>query len=129
MNIIASGIGETKNIAQCLTCGAILEYNKDDVTNDGFVRCPCCDSSISASFEITLDSVKFPNDFIHMRGVDISNSHIQSWIDDCKKEVNADIGIDTCSVSSGNTLVQIREFKDEYQIIVAKDYWFAEIPK
>lgn len=71
----------------------------------------------------------YPDDFSSFKdGVDISNEEINSWIEKgiLNLEWEGNIG-DSYSISSGNSLVVIHKYEDEYRIVVTKDYSNAEI--
>lgn len=71
----------------------------------------------------------YPDDFSSFKdGVNISNKEINDWIERgiLTLEWEGSIG-DSYSISSGNSLVVIHKYKDEYRIVVTKDYSDAEI--
>ena len=80
--------------------------------------------------EPNIDNVQFPEDFYHFgqisSAVDIQDDQIQKWIYESLKQIKDE---PFWEVRSGNTAVIILNYDDEYEIIVAKNYWKQSVSK
>jgi hypothetical protein len=80
-----------------------------------------------------METPKFPKDFHDFRnGVTISDVEIQQWIDECIGHMESDKTLNSYSVASGNTSVDVSkcyytesETSYYYSVIVAKGYFYA----
>lgn len=74
--------------------------------------------------EPNIDNVQFPKDFYHfgqsVDAVDIPDEQIQKWIYEGLRLITDEPFWIT---ASGNTAIIILNFADEYEVIVAKNYW------
>lgn len=124
----------------CEGCRAELEYAYED-TYEGYaglryIKCPECGCEIiSEHFEgvdLNSSSVEFPKHFYHfVDGVDIQDAEIQDWVRRCLKqaeESNEPYGY-FFHTGTGNSVVILMGYEDEYNIIVAKDYYELSITK
>ena len=123
----------------CDECRAELEYEYED-TYEGYagmrcIKCPECGYEIiTEDFDgVELDSsnVEFPKHFYHFDGVDINNEKIQEWIRKClqvAEESDEPYGY-FCCAGSGNTMVILLAYEDEYDIVVAKNYYELDIQR
>ena len=121
-------------------CGAELEFSFDD-TCEGYaglhyIKCPVCGKEIFSS-EIdaeNLDSsnIEFPRHFDSLcNGVDIDDETIQKWIRKCLKiaeESDEPYGY-FVQAGSGNTQVILMAYEDEYNIVVAKNYYETTVSR
>lgn len=125
----------------CCVCGATFEFEKNDacVGELGcyYVTCPGCYTNIDVDeiepLELDENNIQFPTHFYKFGtkdgAVDIKDEQIQQWVREClsriKQNDDASFGI----AGSGNTLVIVLNYEDEYNIIVAKNYYDCDIFK
>ena len=118
------------NETTCLSCGAKLEYDKEDVRigEGGYdvVVCPECGEETPVSEKRTHPPI-FPTTFHAFRcdegAKNISDKVIQDWTDEVWKKMKyLSPGKFACA-GSGNTMVIGLKYADENSVIVAKDYW------
>lgn len=128
----------------CDNCGSELEYEKSDMRMGVFgcmhLECPCCgyDNMLEdneKNIVLTADNVEFPTHFWHTSvetgAVDCCNNeyvkrYITEGIEYLRKHRDEhDIGF-----QSGNLYVDVgkNDYDKEYIIIVANDYYEANIP-
>jgi DNA-directed RNA polymerase subunit RPC12/RpoP len=123
----------------CDGCKAELECEYEDtyegVLGARYVKCPECGSEVM--FEeiecktLTFKNIEFPKHFFEPGGVDISNDEIQGWIRNCLKiaeESKEPYGY-FVQQGTGNAMVVLLVYEDEYEFVVTKDYYSATIPK
>ena len=127
-----------KNVEQtfyrqcCEECKAELEFAFDD-TYEGalgarYLKCPVCGRQNMTEIDtpnLSLNNIKFPLHFFEPNGVDISDDQINSWVYECLKiaeESDEPYGY-FVHTGSGNTLVILMAYEDEYNIVVTKDYY------
>lgn len=125
--------------AICDECRAELEYAYED-TYEGYagmrhIKCPVCGYEIMSEYfdgvELTSQNVEFPKHFYYFDGVDIENERISEWVRRCLKcaeESDEPYGYFE-HTGSGNTAVILMAYEDEYNIIVAKDYYELSISR
>ena len=124
----------------CDECRAELEYEYED-TYEGYagarqIKCPECGYEIiSEDFdgvELNSSNVEFPKHFYNFgNGVEIDNEEIQEWVCQCLKTAEASdepYGY-FVQAGSGNAAVVLMAYEDEYNIIVAKNYYELSIPR
>ena len=124
--------------AICDECRAELEYEYDD-TYEGYagmrhIKCPECGYEIMSedfdSVELNSSNVEFPKHFYNFgNGVDIDNERIQEWVRNCLKkaeESEEPYGY-FLHTGTGNSVVILMVYEDEYNIIVAKNYYELSI--
>lgn len=121
----------------CDDCGAELEYSYED-THEGYagmrcITCPMCGYEIMSEYfdgvELNSSNVEFPKHFYRFNGVDIDNERIQEWIRKCLKEAeesDEQYGY-FLHAGTGNSAVILMAYEDEYNIIVAKNYYELSI--
>lgn len=126
---------------ECEHCGAVLQIDNIDEIKKGYlgqgcVECPVCNKDTyngleDFSEEITVDTVKFPDHFYYFgNGVELKNTEIKNYIKDIIGHFRKEPEAFASSTSSGDTMVFGFNFSgdNEYQIIVAKDYYETSIP-
>jgi len=127
----------------CEKCGAELEYEKSDITTRDYgtacIICPECDEKIFLYDEeedcktLTIDNLEFPNDYIHY-GTDatpLTDKEINKYVKDCLiqlKQDEEDYGVFRFT-GTGDTIVFVVKFEDEYQVFVCKNYHEASIDR
>ena len=124
----------------CADCGAELEYGYED-TYEGYagyrhIKCPMCEYEIMCEefdgVKLNSRNVEFPKHFYHFgNGVDILDREVQDWVRRCLKqaeEIKEPYGY-FFHTGSGNSMVVLMGYEDEYDIIVAKDYYELSISK
>lgn len=124
----------------CEFCRAELEFSFDD-THEGelglrFLICPVCGEETLTELDatkLTSDNIEFPKHFMAMgeNAIDIDNEEIQKWVRRClkKAEESNDLYGYFFVTGTGNTKVILMAYKDEYDIVVAKDYYEANVQK
>ena len=124
---------------KCDECTAELEFAIDDTyigaLGARYVKCPICGYEIMTEecdgIELNSNNIEFPKHFFEPRGIDIPNSQINNWIRECLKvaeESDEPYGY-FVSTGSGNTMVIILAYEDEYQVFVTKDYYETSVTK
>jgi hypothetical protein len=82
--------------------------------------------------ELNSSNVEFPKHFYRFEnGVDIPDREIQDWVRRClqqAEESNEPYGY-FFHTGSGNSMVILMGYEDEYNIIVAKNYYELNITK
>lgn len=124
----------------CSDCGAELEYGYED-TYEGYagyrhIKCPMCGYEVMCEefdgVKLNSRNVEFPKHFYHFDdGVDILDREVQDWVRRCLKqaeETKEPYGY-FFHTGSGNSMVVLMGYEDEYDIIVAKDYYELSISK
>ena len=128
----------------CDECESELEYDKSDI-HMGYcgcyhITCPLCGYEImlydnEENIKLTVDNIEFPTHFYH---TSVENGAIDCFND---KEIKADIKKaikhfrenkdEFCyETGTGNLTMHIYKYDgdNEYHIVVAGDYYSAEIP-
>lgn len=124
---------------KCNECAAELEFSLEDTyigaLGARYVKCPICGEEIITEkcdgIELNSSNIEFPKHFIEPGGVDINDSKIENWVRECLKiaeESDKPYGY-FVSTGSGNTMVILMAYEDEYEIIVAKDYYGTSIDR
>lgn len=123
----------------CDKCGAELEYEESDtyigVYGDRELICPSCHESVFVDevMGICLNSrnIEFPLHFMppNDSAVDIDDSKIQEWVRECLKRAESDHECNFYMTESGNTVVIVLKFVDEYTVYVSKKYYDCSIPR
>lgn len=123
----------------CDQCGAELEFTFDDtyegVLGARYIECPECGREIMvmelAGTQLTSKNIEFPKHFFEPSGVDIDDEQIQKWVRECLKvaeESDEPYGY-FVTAGSGNTVVILMAYADEYSIIVSKDYYCTSVDR
>jgi DNA-directed RNA polymerase subunit RPC12/RpoP len=124
---------------RCDECRAELEYEYED-TYEGYagmrhIKCPKCGYEIMSEYfdgiELDSSNVEFPKHFYRLNGVDIQDKEIQQWVRkclQCAEESEEPYGYFT-HAGTGNTIVILMAYEDEYNIVVAKNYYELSIPR
>jgi hypothetical protein len=78
---------------------------------------------------LTEHNIEFPKHFrkTGAEAINIGDSTLQEWIRECLEKIKQDEESDYWIIASGNAVVIILKFEDEYSIYVAKDYWECSI--
>lgn len=125
----------------CDKCGVSLVFGKDDarVGELGcyYVTCPNCgtDVYIDEIEPLTLNenNIQFPAHFYRFGtkdgAVDIEDERIQQWVRECLDKIKQNDNTDFWVAGSGNTKVVVLNYIDQYEVIVAKNYWDCDIFK
>ena len=120
----------------CEECHSELEFAFDD-TYEGalgarYLKCPVCGRENITKIEtpkLSSDNIKFPKHFFEPGGVDISDDQINDWVYKCLKvaeESDKPYGY-FVQTGTGNTKVILMAYEDEYDIVVAKDYYQTSV--
>jgi hypothetical protein len=138
--LILSKKSEEQNRVKC-NCGVLLEYTGEDIENGAFgcpcIECPKCKGKIYIEDErydknITIDNISYPQDFFNSKnGVDIDDQEINKWIHECLVSLRGskeDYGV-FATAGSGNTMVFVVKYEDEYSVYVSKKYYECSIER
>jgi hypothetical protein len=117
----------------CDNCGAQLECEESDTYvgayGCNYVDCPECgyDAIVEAipDVKLTEHNIEFPKHFRKTNddAINIGDSTLQEWIRECLEKIKREEDGNFWIIASGNAVVIILKFEDEYTIYVAKDYW------
>ena len=138
IKVLNKNMNEQKFYRQtCDECGAELEFSLED-TNIGalgvrYIKCPVCDKKIMTDeldgIDLNLNNIEFPKHFFEPGGEDIPDDRINDWVRAClqaAEETDEPYGY-FVSTGSGNTMVIILAYEDEYQVLVTKDYYETSV--
>lgn len=140
IKVLNKDIDERKLYRQkCYECDAELEFSIDDTyigaLGARYVKCPVCGREIMTEecngIQLNSSNIEFPKHFFEPDGVDIPDSEINDWVRRCLKiaeESDEPYGY-FVHAGSGNTIVILMAYEDEYEIIVAKDYYETSVDK
>lgn len=140
IKVLNNYINEQKFYRQkCDECGAELEFTFEDTyigaLGARYIKCPICGHEIMTDecdgIELNSTNIEFPKHFFEPKGVDIPDSKINNWVRECLKvaeESDKPYGY-FVHTGSGNTLVILLAYEDEYEIIVTKDYYETSIDR
>ena len=138
IKVLNKNIDEQKLYRQiCDMCGAELEFALNDTyigaLGARYVKCPVCGEEIMTKecddIQLNSSNIEFPKHFFEPDGVDIPNSEINNWVRRCLKiaeESDEPYGY-FVHTGSGNTMVILMAYEDEYEIIVTKDYYETSV--
>lgn len=126
--------------AMCCECYSELEYEECDTRIGSLggreLTCPVCNETVFVDEPegIVLDSsnIEFPRHFMKMsdKAVDISDPQIQEWVQQCLFKAERDeADYVHYAAGSGNTIVDVFKYDEEYIIYAAKNYWECSIPR
>lgn len=138
IKVLNKDVEQTFYRQNCDECDAELEFAFDD-TYEGalgarYLKCPVCGQENITEIdtpELSSSNIKFPLHFFEPGGVDISDDRIQDWVRDCLKmaeESDEPYGY-FVQTGTGNTMVILLAYEDEYGIIVTKDYYQTSVNK
>lgn len=123
----------------CDECGAQLECEEPDtyVGAHGwhYVKCPeCGDEALVEEMKdivLTEHNINFPKHFrkVSNGAINIGDYQIQEWVRECVADIKKNKDDDFWIISSGNTVIIVLEWEDEYEVYVAKNYWNSIVPK
>lgn len=121
----------------CDNCGAQLECEESDTyvgaNGCNYVDCPECgyDAIVEAipDIKLTEHNIEFPKHFHKTNddAINIGDSTLQEWIRECLEKIKREEDGNFWIIASGNAVVIILKFEDEYSIYVAKNYWECSI--
>ena len=138
IKVLNKNIDEQKLYRQiCDMCGAELEFALNDTyigaLGARYVKCPVCGEEIMTEkcdgIQLNSSNIEFPKHFFEPSGVDIPDSEINNWVRRCLKiaeESDEPYGY-FVHTGSGNTMVILMAYEDEYEIIVTKDYYETSV--
>ena len=122
-------------------CGAELEYVPSDMHvgqfGSMFLACPVCGDEILLEDEdpviLTTQNLEWPKHFSLPDGTaaDIPDHEIQKWLNTCLRHADSEMYPDGSFISmgSGNTMVFVLKYGDEYSVYVTKNYAITSIPR
>lgn len=124
----------------CEECGAALEYEKDDTYIGVFggreLICPSCSNKVFVEepegIDLNSSNIEFPLHFMPPsdKAVDINSTQIQQWVRErlyMAEHDTEDYGY--YFTGSGDTMVLVFKYEDEYEVYVTKKYWECSIPR
>lgn len=123
----------------CDDCGAELECTKDDAYvgawGSYFIKCPVCGTEVMLDevepVELTVNNIEFPKHFSKTSNgaIKLKDEKIQEYVKECLQGLkNSDNG-EYQLLGSGDTVVIVFKYEDEYQIYVARSYYESSIPR
>ena len=116
-------------ITTCPHCQYTISYTEDEVDrveNDSLgITCPNCNEPVV--FE-HIEPFTFPDTFYHFGAsegaVCLSDDKVQEYVNIVKRKLQQELKVGEYTFTgTGDTMVFGFKFKDESQIIVAKNYW------
>lgn len=123
----------------CHECGAQLEYEESDTyigANGGRnLICPSCGEELyldePKGIDLDENNINFPVHFYAMGDdvVNIKDCEIQNMVRHCLARIKENPDNSFFLEGTGDTMVIVLAFEDEYDIYVTKNYWECSIPK
>lgn len=122
----------------CDKCGTTLEFEKNDARigecGCHYVTCPRCHNDVYSDelepIKLDENNIQFPTHFWKFgNGVNIEDEKVQQWVREGLSKIKANKDMPFWIAASGNTQVIILNYEDEYNIIVAKNYYDCDIFK
>ena len=124
----------------CDECEVDLEYEKDDTYIGALggreLICPSCGHIVFVDepegIDLNSNNIEFPLHFMRYDNgaVDINNEQIQKWVRDRLYVAEHDTEEYGYYITgSGDTMVFVLKYEDEYVAYVAKKYWECSIPR
>jgi DNA-directed RNA polymerase subunit RPC12/RpoP len=124
----------------CDECGAQLEYEKDDTYIGALggreVICPSCGERVFVEepdgIDLNSSNIEFPLHFMPPSNdaMNIGNTQIQEWVREKLSEAERDgEDGDFYFIGSGNAMVFVFKFTDEYAVYVTKSYYECSITR
>ena len=138
IKVLNKDVNEQKLYRQkCDECTAELEFAFDDTyigaLGARYVKCPICGkeniTERCGGIQLNSSNIEFPKHFFEPSGVDVPDSDINNWVRRCLKiaeESDEPYGY-FVHAGSGNTIVILMAYEDEYEIIVTKDYYETSV--
>lgn len=131
-----------QNITKCDECGTKVGYEDFDIRigayGCAYIKCPKCGELIfiddaDCSLTLTADNIQFPWHFykVGKNAVKKTDKEINDYIKESVRNLEKaeeDYGL-FCYIGSGDTVVFVFKYEDEYAIFVAKDYYESSIPR
>ena len=137
---VINKIEENGKPAECL-CGAELEYLPSDMHEGAYgcmyITCPVCEKEILLDdedpVELTAETLEWPKHFSLPADTDVkvTDATIQRWMNTCLSQLKSDIYKDgSCiQMGSGDSIVWMFKYEDEYAVYVSKSYAATSIPR
>lgn len=125
---------------RCNECGTLLEYEKGDTYIGVFggreLICPNCGTKVFVDepegIDLNSSNIEFPLHFMPPsdNAVDMGNAKIQEWVRERLRMAESDTeDYGHYFTGSGNTMVFVFKYEDEYDVYVTKKYWECSIPR
>ena len=125
--------------AKCDECGKWLEYEEEDTYIGALggreLICPACGERVYVEqpegIDLNSSNIEFPKHFMSPdKAKDINDAEIQKWVRECLGRAESDLEEwGHYYAGSGNTIVFVFKYEDEYDIYVTKKYWDCSIPR
>lgn len=123
----------------CGECRSELEFGAEDAYEGAlgamYIKCPVCGHELIVGeldgVNLNSNNIEFPKHFFKFNGVDIDDEEIQQWVRKCLKvaeESDAPYGY-FVQTGSGNSRVILMAYEDEYNIVVAKNYYETSVSR
>jgi DNA-directed RNA polymerase subunit RPC12/RpoP len=124
----------------CFECEATLEYEESDTYIGALggreLICPSCGEKIFVDepegIDLNSSNIEFPKHFFAPsdRAKDIDNATIQQWVKERLHMAESDTeNYGHYLTGSGNTIVFVVKYEDEYSVYVTNKYWECSIPR
>ena len=121
----------------CENCNSVFEYEDSDITIDSdnveSVTCPCCNHRCITYTPPTVETIKFPKDFyqfgINKDAFNMPDNEVTDNIKKCIKWLKENPNEPFRYTGYGNTFICVFNHKDEYYIMVSKNYFDTSIDK
>lgn len=135
-----NNIHSTVYTMYCPRCGALLEFDHEDLSASGnslWATCPCCQNIIGMNNQSQPEEEPepphfvYPDSFYHFGesagAVYIPNNEVQQMVDRMVKKFPELKPGEFDMEATGDTIVLALKFEESNQVIVAKNYWEDEI--
>lgn len=135
-----NNIHSTVYTMYCPRCGALLEFDHEDLSASGnglWATCPCCQNNIDVNNQSQPEEEPepphfvWPSSFYHFGesagAVNIPDKEVQQIIDRIVKRFPELNDGEFTYEGTGDTIVIGLKFNDSNEVIVAKNYWEDEI--
>lgn len=121
----------------CEECNSVFQYDDYDTDTDEygdeFVICPCCGHKCITYERVTIKNIEFPKSFFQFGtkedSAHISNELITKDIKKCLGWLKNNPDEHYRYIASGDTFLCVFNHEDEYNIVVAKNYFDSSIDK
>ena len=121
----------------CESCNSVFQYNDDDIEfdecGDEYVKCPCCGHRCLVAEKVTEKNIEFPKNFFQFGtredSAHISNELITKDIKKCLEWLKNNPDEPYRYIASGDTFLCVFNHEDEYNIVVAQNYFDSSIDK
>ena len=137
IKVLNKDVEQTFYRQHCEECHTELEFSFDDTyigaLGARYVKCPVCGREIMTEecngIQLNSSNIEFPKHFFEPDGVDVPDIEINDWVRRCLKiaeESDEPYGY-FVHAGSGNTIVILMAYEDEYEIIVTKNYYETSV--